>query len=136
METKKAKKPLAPRVEMPCQPAEVRRSNFKEVALGYTREMAMEEASRGLQCKKPLCVSGCPVEVPIRDFIGEVARGNMDAAYRIIKSTNSLPVSFASDAHGVDDVAHGFARLASYAKTFGFREHVFFDKGRMTTLPL
>ena len=91
METKKAKKPLAPRVEMPCQPAEVRRSNFKEVALGYTREMAMEEASRCLQCKKPLCVSGCPVEVPIRDFIGEVARGNMDAAYRIIKSTNSLP---------------------------------------------
>ena len=53
--------------------------------------MAMEEASRCLQCKKPLCVSGCPVEVPIRDFIGEVARGNMDAAYRIIKSTNSLP---------------------------------------------
>lgn len=47
-----------------------------------------------------------------------------------------LPVSFASDAHGVDDVAHGFARLASYAKAFGFREHVFFDKGRMTTLPL
>ena len=46
-----------------------------------------------------------------------------------------LPVSFASDAHGVDDVAHGFARLASYAKAFGFREHVFFDKGRMTTLP-
>ena len=91
METKKAKKPLAPRVDMPCQPAEVRRSNFKEVALGYTREMAMEEASRCLQCKKPLCVSGCPVEVPIRDFIGEVARGNMDAAYRIIKSTNSLP---------------------------------------------
>lgn len=91
METKKAKKPLAPRVEMPCQPAEVRRSNFKEVALGYIREMAMEEASRCLQCKKPLCVSGCPVEVPIRDFIGEVARGNMDAAYRIIKSTNSLP---------------------------------------------
>ena len=91
METKKAKKPLAPRVDMPCQPAEVRRSNFEEVALGYTKEMAVEEASRCLQCKKPLCVSGCPVEVPIRDFIGEVARGNMDAAYRIIKSTNSLP---------------------------------------------
>lgn len=47
-----------------------------------------------------------------------------------------LPVSFASDAHGVDDVAHGFARLASYARAFGFKEHVFFDKGRMTTLPL
>ena len=59
--------------------------------MGYTREMAMQEADRCLQCKKPLCVSGCPVEVPIRDFIAEVARGNMDAAYRIIKSTNSLP---------------------------------------------
>lgn len=91
METKKPQKTLAPRVDMPCQPADVRRSNFEEVALGYTREMAVAEASRCLQCKKPLCVTGCPVEVPIRDFIGEVARGNMDAAYRIIKTTNSLP---------------------------------------------
>ena len=92
METKTPKKkPLAPRVDMPCQPAEVRRGNFEEVALGYTREMAVEEAKRCLQCKKPLCVSGCPVEVPIRDFIREVSLGNMDAAYRIIKSTNSLP---------------------------------------------
>ncbi len=91
METKTPKKPVAPRVDMPCQPAEVRRANFDEVALGYTREMAIEEAQRCLQCKKPLCVSGCPVEVPIRDFIREAAHGNMDAAYRIIKSTNSLP---------------------------------------------
>ena len=51
----------------------------------------MQEASRCLQCKKPLCMKGCPVEVPIRDFIAEVARGNFDAAYRIIKTTNSLP---------------------------------------------
>ena len=91
METKTPKKPVAPRVDMPCQPAEVRRANFDEVALGYTKEMAIEEATRCLQCKKPLCVSGCPVEVPIRDFIREAAHGNMDAAYRIIKSTNSLP---------------------------------------------
>ncbi len=92
MEAKpKKKKPLAPRVDMPCQPAEVRRANFDEVALGYTKEMAIAEAQRCLQCKKPLCVSGCPVEVPIRDFIREVAQDNMDAAYRIIKSTNSLP---------------------------------------------
>ena len=90
METK-AKKTVAPRVEMPCQPADVRARNFEEVALGYTREMAQQEASRCLQCKKPLCMKGCPVEVPIRDFIGEVARGNFDAAYRIIKSTNGLP---------------------------------------------
>ena len=47
-----------------------------------------------------------------------------------------LSVSFASDAHGTDDVAYGFARLASYARAFGFREYVFFDKGRRTSLPL
>ena len=91
METKAKRKPVAPRVDMPCQPAEVRRANFDEVALGYTKEMAIAEAQRCLQCKKPLCVNGCPVEVPIRDFIREVAQDNMDAAYRIIKSTNSLP---------------------------------------------
>ena len=90
METK-PKKTIAPRVDMPCQPADVRAHNFDEVATGYTKEMAMQEASRCLQCKKPLCMKGCPVEVPIRDFIGEVARGNFDAAYRIIKTTNSLP---------------------------------------------
>ena len=91
METSKPKKTVAPRTPMPCQPAAVRRGNFKEVALGYTREMALQEAARCLQCKKPLCVTGCPVEVPIRDFIHQVAQNNMDAAYRIIKSTNSLP---------------------------------------------
>ena len=90
METKE-KKTVAPRTDMPCQPADVRARNFDEVALGYTKEMAMQEAARCLQCKNPRCVKGCPVEVPIRDFIGEVARGNFDAAYRIIKTTNSLP---------------------------------------------
>lgn len=90
METK-PQKTIAPRVDMPCQPADVRAHNFDEVATGYTKEMAMQEASRCLQCKKPLCMKGCPVEVPIRDFIAEVARGNFDAAYRIIKTTNSLP---------------------------------------------
>ncbi|MBO4300535.1 MAG: FAD-dependent oxidoreductase, partial [Desulfovibrio sp.] len=87
METKTSR----PRVDMPCQPAEVRCTNFDEVALGYTAEMAMQEASRCLQCKKPLCVTGCPVEVPIRDFVGHVARGDVEAAYGVIKSTNSLP---------------------------------------------
>jgi len=76
---------------MPCQDALERRRNFKEVALGYTREMAMREAARCLQCKNPKCVSGCPVEVPIKAFIAEIAKGNMDEAYRIIKTTNSLP---------------------------------------------
>ena len=89
--SKKAKKPLLPRVDMPCQDALERRRNFKEVALGYTREMAMREAARCLMCKKPKCVAGCPVEVPIKEFIAEMAKGNMDEAYRIIKTTNSLP---------------------------------------------
>ena len=80
-----------PRVDMPCQPAVERRGNFEEVALGYTRDMALTEASRCLQCKKPLCVTGCPVEVPIRDFIGHVARNDIESAYRTIKTTNSLP---------------------------------------------
>jgi glutamate synthase (NADPH/NADH) small chain len=80
-----------PRTDMPCQPADVRRGNFDEVALGYTKEMALREASRCLQCKKPLCVTGCPVEVPIRDFIGHVAHDDIEAAYRVIKTTNSLP---------------------------------------------
>ena len=78
METKE-KKTVAPRTDMPCQPADVRARNF------------VQEAARCLQYKNPRCVKGCPVEVPIRDFIGEVARGNFDAAYRIIKTTNSLP---------------------------------------------
>ena len=90
-EITKAKKKLLPRVDMPCQDPLDRCGNFREVALGYTREMAMREAARCLQCKRPRCISGCPVEVPIKDFIAQVAQGKMDEAYRIIKSTNSLP---------------------------------------------
>jgi len=76
---------------MPYQDPMVRRHNFQEIALGYTREMAMQEASRCLQCKKPQCVTGCPVEVPIKDFIGRIVKGDMDEAYRIIKTASSLP---------------------------------------------
>lgn len=81
----------APRVDMPCQPAAERARNFGEVALGYTREQAMLEASRCLQCKKPHCRQGCPVEVRIPEFIGRLAQGDVAEAYRILKSTNSLP---------------------------------------------
>lgn len=91
MENKKPAKKLAERAPMPCQPPKVRAHNFDEVALGYTGELAMEEASRCLQCKKPPCVTGCPVEVPIKDFIHQIASGNVEEAYRIIKTTNSLP---------------------------------------------
>jgi glutamate synthase (NADPH/NADH) small chain len=76
---------------MPVQPPEERIRNFDEVATGYTLEMAAEEAARCLQCKKPKCVKGCPVEVPIPQFIAHLAAGDIDAAYRTLKSTNSLP---------------------------------------------
>lgn len=91
METKKSAKTVAQRVPMPCQPPKERARNFEEVALGYTGEDAMKEAGRCLQCKKPFCVTGCPVEVPIKDFIHQITLGNLAEAYKIIKSTNSLP---------------------------------------------
>ena len=87
----KPKKTLGTRVEMPCQPAEERVKNFSEVALGYTPEMAIQEAQRCLQCKKPFCVDGCPVEVEIKDFIAALAEGKTEEAYSIIKRTNALP---------------------------------------------
>ncbi len=88
---KKPKKPIAPRVEMPTQPPRERTGNFDEVALGYTREQALAEAERCLQCKKPACVKGCPVEVPIKDFIERLQHSDVPGAYEVIKSTNSLP---------------------------------------------
>ena len=75
METKK-KKGVGTRAPMPCQPAEERRHNFKEVALGYDEATAMAEAGRCLQCKKPGCVTGCPVGVPIRISFGALREGN------------------------------------------------------------
>ncbi len=76
---------------MPEQDPKVRARNFKEVTLGYTAEMAVEEAKRCLGCKKPKCVEGCPVNVRIPEFIGKVAEGDFAAAYEIITSTNALP---------------------------------------------
>ncbi len=76
---------------MPEQEPLVRNKNFDEVALGYTAEMAVDEAKRCLHCKRPACVSGCPVNVHIPEFIAKVAEGDFDGAYKIITSTNSLP---------------------------------------------
>jgi len=76
---------------MPEQEPNIRNRNFKEVALGYTAEMAMEEASRCLNCKHMPCVSGCPVNVKIPNFIKEVAAGNFAEAAAIIKQTSNLP---------------------------------------------
>jgi glutamate synthase (NADPH/NADH) small chain len=79
------------RVEMPRQDPKKRGKNFNEVALGYSLEQAMEEAGRCIQCKKRNCVTGCPVEVDIPDFIQAVRDGNMPEAVRILKSKNALP---------------------------------------------
>ncbi len=79
------------RTAMPEQDPKVRATNFDEVALGYTAEMAAAEASRCLNCKHKPCVSGCPVNVRIPEFIERVAAGDIAGAYAIIKSTSSLP---------------------------------------------
>lgn len=79
------------KVAMPEQEPNVRNKNFSEVALGYSKEMAMEEAARCLNCKHKPCMDGCPVNVPIPGFIEKVAEGDFDAAYEIITSENALP---------------------------------------------
>lgn len=79
------------KVKMPEQDPDVRNKNFDEVALGYTPEMAMEEAQRCLHCKNKPCVGGCPVNVPIPEFIEKVAEGDFEAAYQVITRENALP---------------------------------------------
>ncbi|MBQ1388223.1 MAG: NADPH-dependent glutamate synthase [Clostridia bacterium] len=76
---------------MPEQDPNVRNKNFDEVSLGYTLEMAKAEASRCLNCKNHPCVSGCPVNIQIPDFIAQIVKGDLDEAYRIITKTSSLP---------------------------------------------
>ena len=79
------------KVKMPEQAPDIRNKNFKEVATGYTAEMAIEEAGRCLNCKHKPCVNGCPVNVRIPEFIAEVAKGDFLAAYKVITTTNALP---------------------------------------------
>ncbi|AGB18762.1 NADPH-dependent glutamate synthase [Thermoanaerobacterium thermosaccharolyticum] len=79
------------KVQMPEQDPNVRNKNFKEVALGYEENMAVEEAERCIQCKNQPCVSGCPVHVQIPDFIKQIANRNFEGAYQKIKETNNLP---------------------------------------------
>ena len=76
---------------MPEQPADIRNKNFEEVALGYTKEMAVDEAQRCLNCPTPRCVEGCPVNVEIPKFIKAVAEENFAEAIKILKRKNSLP---------------------------------------------
>ena len=79
------------KVKMSEQDPQVRNKNFSEVALGYTKEEAIEEAKRCLNCKQRFCVPGCPVNVPIPEFIQAVIEEDFDKAYEIITSENALP---------------------------------------------
>ena len=76
---------------MPTQAPEVRAHNFDEVATGYTEEMALEEATRCLQCKNAPCVTGCPVNVKIPDFIAKLREGDFEGAYGVIAESSTLP---------------------------------------------
>ena len=76
---------------MPEQAPDVRNKNFLEVCTGYTEEQAINEAMRCLRCRKKPCVSGCPVNIKIPDFIAKVAEGDFEAAYDIISEDSSLP---------------------------------------------
>jgi glutamate synthase (NADPH/NADH) small chain len=80
-----------PRQTMPAQEPLVRRTNFDEVALGFTPELAQQEAERCLQCAKPHCVEGCPVGVLIPQFIRALREGDMEGAVRAMKEKNNLP---------------------------------------------
>jgi len=79
------------RREMPKQEPHIRRQNFDEVAFGYTEKLALEEASRCLNCKKPQCVEGCPVGIHIPEFIQCIVRGDYQQGIQIIKESNCLP---------------------------------------------
>ena len=76
---------------MPSQDPIVRGKNFLEVATGYTKEMAIDEAQRCLLCKNPRCMGGCPVHIHIPEFVGLVAEGKFEEAYQVISKSSSLP---------------------------------------------
>jgi len=79
------------RQKMPVQDAKIRATNFNEVALGFSEKQAVEEAKRCIQCKKPSCMKGCPVDVKIPGFLKYVAEGDFDSAIKEIKIDNALP---------------------------------------------
>ena len=91
MTDKKKKKEKIPRQSMPEQDPKVRAKNFDEVPLGYTEEQAVLEAKRCIQCKKPLCIAGCPVDVDIPGFIKLIAERDFIGAALKLKETNALP---------------------------------------------
>ena len=76
---------------MPTQAPEVRAHNFSEVALGYSEETAIQEALRCLNCKNMPCVTGCPVNIHIPEFIAKIKDGDFEGAYQVIQQSSSLP---------------------------------------------
>jgi glutamate synthase (NADPH) small chain len=91
MVEKKAKKEKIPRQPMPEQEPDIRRRNFNEVPFGYSKELAMKEAERCLQCKKPTCITGCPVSIDIPAFIKLIKEGEFTKSVRSIWKRNALP---------------------------------------------
>lgn len=87
----KKEKQKVPRQKMPEQEPKVRARNFEEVPFGYSPDVAQLEASRCLQCKKPKCIEGCPVEIEIPSFIKLISEGDFVSAARKLKERNSLP---------------------------------------------
>ncbi|MGB7910904.1 MAG: NADPH-dependent glutamate synthase [Desulfobaccales bacterium] len=90
-EVQAPKKEKIPRQKMPEQEPKVRARNFQEVPLGYTPELARQEAQRCIQCKDPRCKQGCPVEIDIPQFIAAIKEGEFEAAIRKLWEKNSLP---------------------------------------------
>ncbi|MBR5045485.1 MAG: dihydropyrimidine dehydrogenase, partial [Oscillospiraceae bacterium] len=76
---------------MPSQDPQIRARNFDEVAIGYSEDIALDEAQRCLHCKNMPCVEGCPVNVHIPEFIDKIKEGDFEGAYQIIRETSSLP---------------------------------------------
>ena len=81
---------------MPSQDPAVRAHNFDEVALGYTYDMAVNEARRCLACKNKPCVTGCPVQIDIPAFIERVANEDMEGAYKVLSASSALPMAASS----------------------------------------
>ena len=79
------------KVKMAEQEPNIRNANFLEVAQGYTLEQAKEEAERCLNCKNAMCVQGCPVNVPIPEFIAKIREDDLAGAYKILSNANALP---------------------------------------------
>ncbi|MDD3923378.1 MAG: NADPH-dependent glutamate synthase [Endomicrobiaceae bacterium] len=82
---------MSQRIKMSERQPDIRNKDFQQVNLGYTDEQALQEAKRCLQCKNPLCVTGCPVEINIPGFIKQIAEKNPNQAFKVLKEKNNLP---------------------------------------------